>query len=192
MRSVRNVALAVLALTVFGASMASAQRRPAQRAASTAEGYWELGTDAALSFGLDDPNTTQLSIPVGVLRAGYFMRPDISIEPFFSFDYVNVDGGGSGSDYTLGVGVPYHLSPSRLQSSLYVRPFLAIIGFSVNPDVGPSSSDSDVALGAGVGMKWPKLNGRMAWRGEVNFAHLFSDPGQSSIGALFGVSFFTR
>jgi len=192
MRSVRNVALAVLALSVFGASVASAQRRPAQRASSSAQGYWEIGAEAALTFGLDDPKTTSLQIPVGIVRAGYFMAPEWSIEPFFSFDYVNVDGGGSGTDYTLGVGVPYHLSPSRTESQLYVRPFLAIIGFSVNPDVGPSTSDSDVALGAGIGMKWPKLNGRMAWRGELNFAHLFSDPGQSSIGALFGISFFTR
>jgi hypothetical protein len=41
----------------------------------------------------------------------------------------------------------------------------------------------------GAGMKWPKLNGRMAWRGEVNFMSVNS---QTSLNLLWGVSFFTR
>jgi hypothetical protein len=192
MRSVRGVALAALAFTVLGASVASAQRRPAQRTA-TAEGYWELGTDAALSFGLDDPNTTVLSIPIGVIRAGYYMRPEWSIEPFLSFDWASVESVGSGTDYMFGVGVPYHFSTYRTRSQVYVRPFLAIVGTSFNPDgPGGGNSDSDVALGAGLGMKWPKLGGRMALRGEANVTRQFSDPGRTSLGLDFGVSFFTR
>lgn len=189
MRSVRSVALAALAFTVLGASVASAQRRPAQR--SSAEGYWELGTDAALTFGLDDQGTV-LSIPVGTVRAGYFMRPEWSIEPYLSFDYLT-DDTGSGSIYQFGVGVPYHFSTLRTASRLYVRPFVGLVGFSVNPDAGAGTSESDFLLGAGFGMKWPKLGGRMALRGEVNVAHQLAEPqGMTAVGFDFGISFFTR
>jgi len=191
MRSVRNVALAVLTLTVVGASVASAQRRPAQRAASTAVGYWELGTDAALSFGLDDQGTG-LSIPVGTVRAGYYIRPEWSIEPFLSYDYLSTDA-GSGSLYQFGVGGLYHLSTMRSQSQLYIRPFAGIVGFSDNPDVGAGNSASDFVLGGGFGIKWPKLGGRLALRGEVNLTHQLAEPeGMSAVGFDFGISFFTR
>lgn len=192
MRSIRIIASAVLALTVVAASGADAQqRRPAQRTTTPAQGYWELGTDAALQFGLDDPNTTVLSIPSGAFRAGYFMTPEWSLEPFLSLTYVSVDGGGSTTAYQIGTGALYHFSTSRTMRQVYVRPFLALVGLSVDPPVGAGSSDSDVALGAGVGLKWPRLAGRMAWRGEVNVARQF-DAQQTSIGLLFGVSFFTR
>lgn len=191
MRSVRKVVFAVLALTALGASVASAQRRPAQRV-TTAEGYWELGTDAALSFDLDSPRTTTLNIPVGVLRAGYFTTPQLSIEPFFSLNHNSTEGGASATVYQLGVGVPYHLSPDRVRSQMFVRPFLSLVGFSADPGgAAPSTSDSDIGLGVGFGMKWPKLSGRMAWRGEVNLAR-FLDAEQTSINLMFGVSFFTR
>lgn len=197
MRHLRNIALAVLTLTTLGASLASAQRTPtrAQRAAPSARGFWELGTDAALSFNLDAPPggvSTTLSIPVGVLRAGYFHSPQLSIEPFFSLLYVSADGGASASNYTLGVGGVYHLSPARTTSVMFVRPFLAMVGESDDPGgAGNSTSNTDFALGAGFGMKWPKLSGRIAWRGEVNVARQF-DAQQTSIALLFGISYFTR
>jgi hypothetical protein len=192
MRSVRSVALAALAFTVLGASVASAQqRRPAQR--SSAEGYWELGTDAALLFGLDDPGTTQLSIPIGSVRAGYFMTPEWSIEPFFSFDYASIENVGSGTDYQIGAGALYHFSTVRTRSQLYVRPFFALVGASFNPDgPGGGTSESDPMLGGGVGIKWPKLGGRMALRGEANVAFMLGENDQTFLGALFGVSFYTR
>jgi hypothetical protein len=189
MRSVRSVALAALAFTVLGASVASAQRRPAQR--SGAEGTWELGTDAALTFGLDDQGTV-LSIPVGTVRAGYFIRPEWSIEPFLSFDYLSTDA-GSGSIYQFGVGGLYHLSTMRTQSQLYLRPFAGLVGFSDNPDGGGGNSESDFVLGGGFGIKWPKLGGRLALRGEVNISHQLAEPeGMSAVGFDFGISFFTR
>jgi hypothetical protein len=189
MRSVRSVALAALAFTVLGASVASAQRRPAQR--SGAVGHWELGTDAALTFGLDDQGTV-LSIPVGTVRAGYFIRPEWSIEPFLSLDYLSNDG-GSGTIYQFGVGGLYHLSTMRTQSQLYLRPFAGLVGFSSDPDVGDGTSESDFILGGGFGIKWPKLGGRMALRGEVNISHQLSEPeGLTALGFDFGISFFTR
>jgi hypothetical protein len=197
MRHVRNLTLAVLTLTTFGASLASAQRTPtrSQRAAASARGFWELGTDAALLLNLDaDPGevSTALTIPVGVLRAGYFYTPQLSIEPFFSLDYASFDGGASASDYTLGVGGVFHLSPARTTSVMFVRPFLAVVGGSFDPGgPGASTSDSDIMLGAGFGMKWPKLAGRFAWRGEVNLSRQF-DAEQTTIGLLFGISYFTR
>ena len=191
MRSVRSVALAALAFTVLGTSAASAQRRPAQRATTPAEGYWELGTDAALSFGLDDQGTV-LSVPVGTVRAGYYIRPEWSIEPFLSFDYLTNDG-GSGSFYQFGVGGLYHFSTVRTQSQLYVRPFAGLIGFSSDPDVGAGTSESDFVIGGGFGIKWPKIGGRLALRGEVNISHQLAEPeGMTAVGFDFGVSFFTR
>lgn len=141
--------------------------------------------DAALSFGLDDPNVTALQIPVANVRAGIHTSDVLSIEPFMSFNYAKVEGVPDAfTDYTFGVGALYHLSANRTQSQMYVRPFLALIGGSAG-----GVSDSDVGLGVGFGMKWPRLNGRMAWRGEGNI-NVVGD--QTVIAFLFGASFFTR
>ena len=75
-----------------------------------------------------------------------------------------------------GVGGLYHFSPDRMKSQVYVRPFLALVGSS-----GGGTSNSNVGAGVGVGMKWPKLNGRMAWRGEANFMSVNSS---TSLGAM--------
>jgi hypothetical protein len=190
MRSVRSVALAALAFTMLGASVASAQRRPAQRT-STAEGFWELGMDAALMIATGDPGVTTLSVPVQNVRLGYFFTPEWALEPFFSLDYVNIEDGGSIATYQLGTGLLYHFSTVRTASQLYVRPFVGFVGVNVNPEVGASDSETDVFLGGGLGMKWPRLGGRAALRGEVNVGYAF-DAEQMTVGVQFGLSFFTR
>lgn len=192
MRQLRQVA-AVFALLLVVSSLASAQRAgttrqagsPAarQQAAGSAR-IWELGADAGLSFGLDDPNVTQLQIPLQSIRAGIHVSPALSIEPFFGYNYLKVDGIDAISQYQFGVGALYHFSQDRTRSQLYLRPSLAIVGVSAG-----GTSDSEAGIGVGIGMKWPKMGGRMALRGE---AGIFAINDNTSINALFGVSFFTR
>ena len=191
MRQLRQVG-AVFALLLVVSSLASAQRTgttrqagaPAARQQASAGKVWELGADAGLSFGLDDPNVTQLQIPIQSIRAGIHVSPALSIEPFLGYNYLKVDGIDAISQYQFGVGALYHFSENRTRSQLYVRPSLAIVGASAG-----GTSDSEAGIGVGVGMKWPRLNGRMALRGE---AGIFAINDNTSINALFGVSFFTR
>jgi len=113
-----------------------------------------------------------------------FTSDVLEIEPFFSLNHFSGQGIPSVTFYQFGVGGLYHFSPDRMKSQIYVRPFLSLVGSS-----GGGASNSDVGVGVGAGMKWPKLNGRMAWRGEVNFMSVNS---QTSLNLLWGVSFFTR
>jgi hypothetical protein len=186
MRHLRQVGLAVLALTVAGSSVASAQRtRPRTPATAQTSGrVWELGVDAELSFGLDDPNTTSLGIPIGNFRAAWSHSDVLSIEPFGALNYFKVEGFDATTTYMLGVGALYHFSTDRSKSQAYARPFLALAGISTS-----GASDSDLGFGVGIGMKWPRLGGRIAWRGEANVAQVGD---ATSLNALFGLSFFTR
>jgi hypothetical protein len=164
-------------LMLVAASVASAQAR--RQASSTAK-VWELGVDASLAFGLDDPGFTLLQIPTGSFRAGVHVSDVLSIEPFFSYNYLKIEDLDGDSFYTFGVGGLYHFSTDRARSQLYVRPFLMLVG---------DGNDSELGGGVGVGMKWPRLGGRMAWRGEANVSSVND---QTQLGALFGISFFTR
>lgn len=185
MRHLRQVCLAVLLLTIVVSSVASAQRPAARnRASAQTANLWEFGMDAALSFGLDNPRVTSLSIPVGNFRAGVFTSDVLEIEPFFAFNYAKIEGFTALSTYQFGVGGLYHFSAERKRSQLYVRPFVALVGAS-----GGGNSNTDVGVGVGVGIKWPKMNGRIAWRGEGNIA---TTGDNTSINLLWGLSLFTR
>lgn len=185
MRHLRQVVLAGLTLTVVIASAASAQRPATRsRSASSSANVWELGFDAALSFGLDNPRVTTLSIPVGNFRAGIFTSDVLEIEPFFSYNYTKIEGFSSVSAYQVGAGALYHFSADRTRSQVYVRPFVALVGASAG-----GNSNSDVGIGVGLGMKWPKMNGRIAWRGEGNVS---TTGDATAINLLWGLSFFTR
>jgi len=185
MRQLRQASLALLAL-VLVSSAAFAQRPRARSAPASQRALWELGFDSQLSFGLDDPRVTMLRIPAANFRAGYWASDVLSIEPFFSLTHINVSGGGSASNYEIGAGGLYHFSESRVRRQFYVRPFLTFVGSSVS---GGGGSNSDVGVGVGGGVKWPKLGGRMALRGEANIETINSS---TAINLLFGLSFFTR
>ena len=180
MRHLRQVG-SVLMLMLVATSVASAQAR--RQPTSTAK-VWELGADAGLQFSLDDPNTTTIQIPVQSVRVGIHTSDVLSIEPFFGFNYVKVEDVDAVTLYQFGVGALYHLSTSRTQSQLFVRPALMVVGVSAG-----GNSDSEVGAGVGFGIKWPRLNGRMAWRGEANINFIDDN---TILGALFGISFFTR
>jgi hypothetical protein len=179
MRHLRQVG-AVIALLLVAGSVASAQRT----AASSSPRVWELGVDAGLSFGLDDPNVTTFQIPVQNIRAGVHIAPNWSVEPFLGYNYVKVEGADAFSVYQFGVGALYHFSTDRARSQMYLRPSIQIVGVS-----GGGASDSEAGIGVGIGMKWPKLGGRIAWRGEANVTAIND---ATTLGALFGLSLFTR
>jgi len=189
MRHLRQVG-AVFGLLLVATSVASAQRTTAttrstaqQRSAASAAKPWELGFDAGLSIGLDDQGTS-LQIPIQNFRAGYHMSDVLSIEPFGAIVWAKPEGGDGATIYNLGVGGLYHFSTSRTASQFYVRPFLNLFGFS-----GGGTSDSEVGLGIGAGMKWPRMNGRIAFRGEGNLSVMDNN---NALNFLFGVSFYTR
>jgi hypothetical protein len=168
--------LGFLALVV-SASAADAQKRVSRP--------MEFGLDGGISFGMDDPNVTTVSVPVQALRVGFFMNDKVSLEPRFNFNSIS-GGGASFRTYALELGALYHFGGYAKGSGLYVRPFTGIAGGST-----AAGSDSDAFLGAGVGVKLPFANRRLATRLEANYGHAFSDGGGSDgLGVLFGLSLF--
>lgn len=176
----RIFSLAALALLAVS-STATAQRGGSVNPSP------ELGIDAGLVSSLDDPKVTVVQVPFQMLRAGFFISPAISIEPSLSLTSISVSGGGSGTDYALGVGMLYHFSTSRAASQMYVRPFIALDGAS-----GGGQSSSGFTFGGGFGVKLP-INPRFATRFEGNIGHRTeSGVSQNSIGILAGLSVYTR
>jgi hypothetical protein len=171
------VVLGLLALVMTAAS-ADAQKSSARPI--------ELGLDGGISVGFDDPNVTTVSLPVQALRVGFFMNDKLSLEPRVNFNSVS-GGGVSIRSYALELGALYHLGGHMKGNGLYVRPFAGIAG--VSGDV----SGSDAFLGAGVGVKMPFAQRRLATRLEANLGHAFTEGGGSNgLGVLFGVSLFHR
>ena len=150
----------------------------------------ELGIDAGVTFGLDDPNVTRVSIPVEAFRIGFFMTDRVSLEPAFSLQSISADDNDF-TTYLVELGLLWHMRAMR--SGAYVRPFMGVVGFS--EDVGgEDDSESQFFAGAGVGLKIP-IQDRLAWRLEANFAHAFESgdtEGGSQIGLRVGLSFFTQ
>lgn len=166
-------------------SSAFAQRRGA--AGGSQSTLWELGMDAGLSFELAVPatatKTTSLIIPVPSVRAGFYINDEWSLEPSLRYAYDKSEGTPSTSRYALGFAGLYHFQKNRNARQVYLRPFLAIMGVSRQP--------TDKMIGVGVGLKWPRLNGRVAWRGEANLSRQM-DAEITSLNLLWGLSFFTR
>ena len=90
------------------------------------------------------------------------------------------------STVSLGVGVLFHMTPDRTRSQIYFRPFAGFTSAS-----GFGQSESDPNLGIGLGLKTPFAN-RLATRLEAFLAHQFETNGTTSLGVLFGLSFFPR
>jgi hypothetical protein len=191
MRTLSRVGLAVLG-TFIAVSTVSAQARPratatpaTRQAAAAQSGFWELGTDASLTVGLEDPKFIMLRIPGGALRAGYFTTPKISIEPTLTWLSVGQEDQTGFTTYQIGTGVLFHRTADRTRSQVYLRPFLAITG-------GSGGGGSSLTLGGGVGLKRPWMAGRLALRGEANIAHNDAGNGTLLLGGLLGVSVYTR
>jgi hypothetical protein len=185
MRNRSTIALAGLALVALTASQASAQRRDRYYERDVDRPI-ELGMDAGVSFGLDDPNVTVIGLPLRAFRAGFFFTDVLSLEPAFGLTSLHVND-DTFTQYEAALGLLFHLSRYRYASGLYVRPFAGIVGAS-----GGGDSDSNGFVGAGVGVKVPWGNRRVATRLEANFTHGFDGDGTNAIGLLAGLSFFIR
>ena len=174
----RMSSLVVLSLLALSAS-ATAQR---SRGASMANPSPEIGIDAGVTFGLGSPSRTVLSIPAQQIRMGFFVSPALSIEPTFGLQSVS-GGGVSLTTYNFGAGLLYHFAQSRAASQFYVRPFVNVVGIS-----GDVPSNSTAIFGVGGGLKIP-LRDRIASRFEANVQ---AGDGDTAIGLLAGLSFYTR
>jgi hypothetical protein len=182
--------------SVFAATFAFAVAvAPAARAQGTGtttvpttDNPVELGIDAGVSFGLDDPHVTTVSIPGQHIRAGFFFGRQLEFEPSFGLDYIHASG-VSQTRYEALVGMLYHFTPNRRASQLYVRPFVGFLGTNID-----GSNETQAALGGGVGLKVP-MYPRLSARFEANYTHTFSSgdaDASNAIGLLAGLSFFTR
>jgi Outer membrane protein beta-barrel domain len=175
---------------------ANAQARTSAPASQGQPSVIELGLDGRLAFGLDDPSTTTIQLPVGIFRIGFFRNPNWSIEPFLGLDYADQDN-TSATVLNLGVGALYQFQQSRASNQWYVRPYLGLfhIGTSVtNNNVTISTNSNQFELGGGVGFKMP-MTSQLGWRFEANLTHLFEGGGrgsQTALGFQAGVSYYTR
>jgi hypothetical protein len=113
--------------------------------------------------------------------------PTVSIEPYGALSYRKIDDGDGLTQLTVGTGVLYHFTADR-RSSAYLRPFAEL-----NYANGNDDSDTQFAVGAGLGVKRP-WSDRFAWRVEGNLGYALESgdiPGGLTLGATLGMSFFT-
>jgi hypothetical protein len=176
----RIAGLAGIAL-VLSAGAANAQR------ARRNNGAVELGVDAGIMFGLDDPTSTVVSIPVQDFRVGLFVGDRLELEPRLSLNSIHSQG-ESLTTYTAELGVLFLPSGDRVGNGLYLRPFVGTAGASLSG----AGSDNSGYGGVGLGIKIPFADRRLATRLEANYTRGFSNGGSNAIDLLFGLSFFTR
>ena len=144
----------------------------------------ELGIDAGISFSLDDPKVTAISLPAQSFRIGFFITDRISFEPKVAL--TSISGGGERLTlWSAELGVPIHLRVSPIGRGYYVRPFGGGAGAS-----GGGESASGGYAGIGLGGKFG-FQDRLATRIEGNYAISFEDDSHA-LGLLLGLSFFTR
>lgn len=176
-----------LAVPIAIAFAVSASAASAQRTRETG-GPVELGIDAGVVFGLDNPNTTLVSIPVQDFRLGYFIDDKLELEPRFNLNSIH-SSGASLTTYGFELGLLFIPSGDRIGRGFYIRPLLGVIGVSVS---GAGGSNSNGYGGAGVGLKIPFADRRLATRMEANYEHGFGNGSSNQIGLALGLSFFTR
>jgi hypothetical protein len=155
----------------------------------------EIGLDAGVVVGLGDQSSVNIDVPAARARLGFFLPNDSrwSIEPALGLSYNKVEDADGVLAYNLEGGLLYHFSPpaqladeaaANHVSVAYVRPFVNITGFTGD------DGDSEVSLGAGLGVKIP-WRPALAWRLEANAGYGF-DNEAFRLGAYAGLSFFPR
>ena len=168
----------------------------------------ELGIDAALvRESTDDATGTSFRVPVGRFRVGFPLSNALSLEPSIAFAYgrstfesptTGEDITSSGTGYELDLGLLYHFRTDRSAMQPYLRPFLGVHGSNTETDGGFESSIRQLAVGGGIGFKFPATD-RLATRLELGFSHEAEDdsddgrgPSRNSFYLAVGLSFFTR
>lgn len=169
---------------------AAASSAEAQRSSRRGSTSVELGIDGGVMFGLDNPKSSIVSLPVQDFRVGFLVSPTWELEPRFNLTSVH-GGGASATSYSFALGVLYQPAGDRVGRGLYGRPFLGVAGASVS-GAGVSGSSNNGFGGVGVGLKLPWDDRRLATRMEANYTHGFGNGGGNAIGVLIGLSFFTR
>ena len=154
----------------------------------------EFGVDAGAFFGLGDESSFSITLPGSRARVGFFQPgSQWSIEPAVGLSYFKTEGADGNLLYDLEVGALYHLRPIALTSggdtiararAPYIRPFVGMIGFT------GGEGDSEVSIGAGVGVKKPWAS-TLSTRMEANIGYGL-DNEALRLGVLFGLSFFSR
>jgi hypothetical protein len=193
-----RLCLSVTAATVFvHVHAAGAQRQ------ST---LVELGIDASFarqSFH-SEPNANgqeitttvnTIDIPLGVIRAGFFVTENVAIEPAFGLRYQRV-GDNNNSETVFDVGVPIYLSPNRRENQVFIRPVVGLLHVSSDASSagGPANSDTQVNVGVGLGIKLP-MSDRFATRFEAQYRHASRSDrllAYDQIAALAGISVYVR
>lgn len=186
------------ALVALGAAAPVGAQSPAAVAQPTRT--QEFGLDAGATIGLGDQSSVAIGLPASRARIGFFLSADTrwSLEPAVGLNYQKVEGSDGSLNYDLEFGALYHFSPpSNLTGGLggtggpivrrsvaYARPFVGLTGTTAG------DGDSEVSLGAGLGIKVPWRES-LAWRVEANLGYGF-DNEAARLGALVGMSFFTR
>jgi hypothetical protein len=181
--------LLVKRLTVLGvlALAATAPAARAQRGAQRTSGPIELGIDGGVTFGLNNPKVTLVSLPAQDFRLGFFLSDKVEVEPRFNINSLH-GGGTSVTTYAFEVGLLLQPEGDRVGKGIYLRPFLGVSGANVSP----GGSNNSGYGGVGFLLKLPFADRRLATRLEANYAHGFSNGGTNQIGLLAGLSFFTR
>ncbi|MGZ8377421.1 MAG: hypothetical protein ACXW0Z_09275 [Gemmatirosa sp.] len=181
----------------LGASSAAAQSPTAVAQPTRTQ---EFGLDAGATIGLGDESSVSIALPASRARVGFFLTADTrwSLEPAVGLNYRKVEGSDGSLNYDLEFGALYHFSPPTnltgglggtggpiVRSSVaYARPFIGLTGTTAG------DGDTEVSVGGGLGIKVPWRES-LAWRAEANLGYGF-DNEALRIGALLGVSFFTR
>ncbi|HZE08421.1 MAG TPA: hypothetical protein VE110_06650 [Gemmatimonadaceae bacterium] len=148
----------------------------------------ELGVDAAMVFGLDNPHTTAVTLPVPSFRIGFIVDNNLELEPRLQVNSVHVAGLGTLTDYDFQLGVLFMPGGDRVGKDVYIRPFLGFSGTSASG----AGSNSNGDAGVGLGVKLPFADRRLATRLEAAYDHGFGNGGTNAIGLFAGLSFFTR
>jgi hypothetical protein len=154
----------------------------------------ELGLDAGAVLGLGDISSVTLNLPAARARVGFFLHNfrRWSVEPAALLSYTDAEDADGVLFYNLEAGALYHFRPpgelgqfeeAGGRAVAYARPFVNVTGAT-------GGGDSEISLGAGLGLKVP-WRAQLAWRFEANVGYGF-DNEAARLGAFAGLSFFTR
>jgi hypothetical protein len=196
-RSIVRLFCFVTAITSLVAPFAKAQRQ------ST---LVELGIDASFArqsihsepdaLGREvTVNVNTIDIPLGVIRAGFFITETVAIEPALGLRYERV-GDASTSQTVFDIGLPIYLSPNRRENQIFIRPVVGLTHITADATSRDNAgfSDTQANVGVGLGIKMP-LSDRFAARIEAQYRHAPKSGHLSSydqIAALAGLSVYVR